>query len=269
MWEGSTIFYFVRGFIATAALGLLFFSADLIQRTVVIIIIKIRPASRENILGGWLRHLGRAVERITSRIGGATIHVRSRVPAKPGVLVLANHQSLMDIPFVVNSFKDGYPWFIVRDRYSKGVPLVSHMIRIYGHPTVTPGRRDGEQFDRLKTMARESPRPLVIFPEGSRSRDGEIKPLRRGGLRVILGARKWTVYVIVIDGLWQCPSIGGFIRNVASVRARAESAGPFYFDPERDDMGSFISVIERRMHDKLEEMRGLKPPDAAESTGQP
>ena len=43
----------------------------------------------------------------------------------------------------------------------------------------------------------------LIFPEGHRTRDGEIGPFMRAGLRAILLRAQRPVYLIVVDGLWR------------------------------------------------------------------
>ena len=60
-------------------------------------------------------------------------------------------------------------------------------------------------------MARTSAAPLVLFPEGTRSTDGEIGRFRTAGLERILGARDWVVYVLVSDGYWRHGKLVDFI----------------------------------------------------------
>ncbi|UCG50735.1 MAG: 1-acyl-sn-glycerol-3-phosphate acyltransferase [Candidatus Latescibacterota bacterium] len=243
-----------RGLVTTVLVGLMFIGADLIQRTVVVVIIKLRPSARERILTSWLRGLSDIAQWVFERIGGANMEILPKIPALPGTLILMNHQSLLDIPIAVRCFDGGYPKIVARDRYRTGLPLISHMIRLYGHPTVRPGEGDAEQLRSLREMASEVAQPLVIYPEGSRSRDGGIRPFRTGGLKAILGAREWSVYVVVLDGLWQSTSVGGFIRNVSSMRIRVDSVGPFAFDGA-DGADAFIDSMERHMRTKLEEIR--------------
>ena len=52
----------------------------------------------------------------------------------------------------------------------------------------------------LKEAARTSQVPMVIFPEGTRTKDGEIGEFMTTGLRLILRSRSWKVFVFVVDG---------------------------------------------------------------------
>ncbi len=233
----------------------MFLSADLIQRTLIVLIIKAWPKSREKVLTAWSRRIASNVLGIVHVVGGSKVQVRASVPGDAGVLVLMNHQSLLDIPVAFRCIENTYPKIVTRERYRKGYPLVSHMIRLYEHPTVRPGENARGQLRRLKAIASTVDRPLVIYPEGTRTRDGEVQPFKTPGLRVILSARRWSVYLVVADGMWRAAGLGGFVRNLSSIRIRVVSAGPYEFDAAHQDADMFISDMQRRMIDKLAEIR--------------
>ena len=239
-------------------IAVVFVCADLVQRTLIIAIIKVRPLARDRILSRWKVLLTNVAFWVMSRIGGVRFDISARIPFGPGVLVIMNHQSLLDIPIALKVVVGGYPLIVARDRYRKNIPLVSHAIRLYGHPTVRPGEGGTEQVEMLRDLAETTSRPLVIYPEGSRSRDGEIHPFRTAGLKAILATRSWKVYIIVVDGLWRSVSLGGFIKNASALETRVESEGPFDFDPATGDTDRFAEDIEHRMRDKLHAMRSSR-----------
>jgi 1-acyl-sn-glycerol-3-phosphate acyltransferase len=193
---------------------------------------------------------------IVRRLGGARLDVEPRVPCQAGHLIVSNHQSLLDIPILFATVPDGYPLMIARERYARGIPAVSYAIRFYGHLTVRPGTGDPSQLAVLHRAALEADRPVVIFPEGHRTRDGEMRPWKTSGLVTLLRARPWRVHAVVIDGLWQALSVGEFVRKIPSVRARVVEAESFDFDPERDDAGAAVARLRERMCDTLHALRG-------------
>jgi 1-acyl-sn-glycerol-3-phosphate acyltransferase len=143
------------------------------------------------------------------------------------------------------------------------------MLRAGGHIPVHPGRTGAAELERLRERVRAADKPVLIYPEGHRTRDGEIRPWKRAGLQAILGARPWTVHVLVLDGLWHSARIPDFIRTIATVRCRGEAVGPFTYDGSgRESHAEFIDRIEKAMCDKLAEMRRTSAthatrPDAA------
>lgn len=179
------------------------------------------------------------------------------IPCEPGTLIVMNHQSLLDIPLAFACVDGGYPLVVTRERYRRRHPVVSHMIRLYGHPTVRPGEHAAIQLEALRRTAAAADRPVVIYPEGSRTRDGEVRPFKTAGLKAILQSRRWSVHVVVADGVWRTAKLGGFARYVSSARIRVEEAVPFAFDPVKDDANTYCAAIEARMVQKLAEMRGI------------
>lgn len=215
----------------------------------------IAPAKREPLLRFWARTL-RDATLVMLRLAGARFEVGLRVPCEGGILILTNHQSLVDVPVCLSFVPDGYPQMVAHHRYWRGIPLVSRMMRVHRHIPVYPGRTGREEFDRLEGLVRAADHPVVIFPEGHRTRDGEVRPWKRAGLQTLLSARAWTIHVVVIDGLWNSARIPDFIRTISRVRCRTEAVGPFVYDGRgRDNHDEFIDRLETAMCDKLAEMR--------------
>ena len=216
---------------------------------------RLAPRTREPLLWFWLRTLRDATLALL-RLSGARFEIPLRVPDEGGILIVMNHQSLADIPVSFAMVPDGYPQTVAHHRYWKGIPLVSYVMRTYRHIPVFPGRTGRAELERLAGLAREADHPIVIYPEGHRTRDGEIRPWKRAGLQAFLSARPWTIHVVVIDGLLNCARVPDFIRNISRVRCRAEAVGPFVYDGcGRENHDEFIDRLESAMCDKLAEMR--------------
>lgn len=229
-----------RGILALTLIGVQFVLADLVQRLVIAPLVRLRPAWRDRVLSGWARALATLVLGILRWPGGARVDLRARIPARPGVLILMNHQSLMDIPLSFKCLESGVPRIVTRRRYGKGIPLVSHMLRLYGHPLVDPGRTSREDILALAETAAASEWPFVLFPEGHRTRDGEIRPFKRAGLQAILARRRWTVYVVVVDGLRHATRFKDFLHHVSGIRGTVECAGPFTPPEREEELEGFI-----------------------------
>lgn len=235
---------------------MLFPLADLVQRIIVANLIRLHPSRRDSILTRWIRWCARITLRgLVQRLGGARIDPVPELSARPGMLVLMNHQSLLDIPIALQTIRQHYPWIVTRRRYASGIPLVSHMLRLYDMPLVDPGDRSSSQLEELAERARTADRPLLIFPEGGRTRDGQIRPFKKAGLRAILPQRRWEVYLLVVDGYWRCARLADFARTVHRVRGRSRLVGPFPYVPESDAPDDFTAEMRRRLQRELAALR--------------
>jgi 1-acyl-sn-glycerol-3-phosphate acyltransferase len=215
---------------------------------------KLEPVLRFNV------RLGLDATAGVLRLFGARLDVGLRVPAQGGILIVSNHQSLVDIVVAFLCVPDAYPQMVAHYRYMRGIPLVSHMLRLYGHIPVYPGRKGRVEIERLGELARAAEHPIVIYPEGHRTPDGEIQRWKRAGLQAFLSARPWTVHVLVVDGLWKSARLPDFIRTVTRIRCRAEAVGPFEYDGTgQENHDEFIDRLERAMCDKLAQMRSEEP----------
>ena len=98
-------------------------------------------------------------------------------------LVMANHNSFIDIPVLFQSLPF-YTYFIAKKELKK-IPLLGWYIKAYGMIYI-------DRSDRMK--ARESisiagqrireGKRVIIFPEGTKSKDGNIGPFKKGGFHL-------------------------------------------------------------------------------------
>lgn len=250
----------LRGLITVGFIGTGLILADPFQRVVVAGLASLFPSKRLAILTWWERLLAHFVIGSTRVLGGAHIDPPPGLPGREGVLVLMNHQSLLDIPLVVAALHPLHPRIVTRARYTSGKPLISHMTRLYQYPVVDHRVSARGQIISIAENARTSPVPFVIFPEGHRTRDGQIGPWKEGGLRGLLGARRWTVYMLVADGYWRSARMVDFLENVSHVHGRAVALGPFDGPEPGTEPDRFIAEMRERMIAALADLRAGAPP---------
>jgi 1-acyl-sn-glycerol-3-phosphate acyltransferase len=250
----------LRGYLALLLLCSTFLVFDLYQRTVVALRARVRPQRRVSILGSWIQWLASYVMGTLHRVGGASLPAPERiVPCRPGVLIVMNHQSLLDIPLVVQTVDDGYPRIVTRARYHRFIPLISHMVRLYQYPVVDPSANRRKLLGSLADLereARESAVPIAIFPEGTRSRDGEIGRFKTRGLDRILSARDWTVHVFVADGFWRTARLKDFTKGMARLDGRMAYLGTVEWSDPDADAEPFIDDLREMMVRGLRGLRG-------------
>ena len=230
-------------------------TADLVQRTLVVLALKCFPSKRENILGVWVQWLCATFIVLAEVTGVGDFDTQSVIPSDPGVLILMNHQSILDIPLAVLSIKGGYPIIVTREGYSKGIPLISSIVRMLECPTVKPSDGSKTNFSQLYKAA-QTTQPLVIYPEGRRSRDGELLPFQDGALNVFLQRRKWKVYLLVVDGLWPCGTFYHITSLKGKLDCKKKVLGPFDSPENMEDFSGWIEEMEGRMKEELASLRG-------------
>ena len=124
---------------------------------------------------------------------------RENWPEEGGALVCANHQSHFDPPLVgLTSLRRMN--YLARDTLFR-VPVLGQMIGFFD---AIPIDREGIGLGGLKeTLRRLKAGELVlIFPEGTRTSDGEIAPLKPGFIAVARRSRV-PLIPIAMDGAYQ------------------------------------------------------------------
>jgi 1-acyl-sn-glycerol-3-phosphate acyltransferase len=138
-------------------------------------------------------------------------------------LLVANHQSLMDIPACIALFPERRVRFVAKRELGNGIPFVSLILRSQGHALVerkgdaTRSMRSLLRFARRCNRERTCP---VIFPEGTRSRDGEVGVFHTAGVRKILDATPLPLVVAVFEGGWRLAKLKDTLLNLKGSRLR-------------------------------------------------
>src|ERR1051325_10633642 len=183
----------LRGLPGVGARGGWLLLGELWERLVVWPARRLRPARADEILAGYMKGMSRGILGIIRAAGGRAVRTGVVPTAEPCYIVM-NHQSLLDIPTVVLMAEPYICRFIARERYGRFVPSVSLCMRLLGCPLIDPENRKGS-LRALKEAARAQPHGIVVFPEGHRTRDGEIQPFHKGGLEIMLRERPLPVYL--------------------------------------------------------------------------
>ena len=245
----------LRGFLTVATAGVFFALADLVQRLVIAPLVWVAPARKHAVLAGWQRWIAGTLITMTRVVGGGKFEPIPTIPSAPGVLVLMNHQSLVDIPIVVRSVAHGYPRIVTRKRYARGVPLISKMIELYEYPVVDPTGPMKQQLEMLRSVARDPRAPIVVYPEGTRSRDGALLPFRRGAVDTLLRHRQWQVYLLTSDGTLPCGRLKDMLGGVDTVHCRVSVSGPFATPSDTHEISAWLEEMEGRMRHSLAGLR--------------
>jgi 1-acyl-sn-glycerol-3-phosphate acyltransferase len=241
-------------------LGYLLIPMGLVQRLIVFPLARLRPPShRYRMLGVWMNFHARVVLRMLTVLGGVRISLDG--PKISGsALVVMNHQSLLDI--VVAKAIVSFPVLLtaVRSRYLYGIPGVSPFLRAGNHPAVTQKRESlAADLAAMEEAADRTARgwtSFLIYPEGHRSKTGEIGRFMPRGLSIALARTRRPVYAVVIDGVWQVRTFMDTIVGLPGTHLRAVVTGPFDPPETEAEIPGFITALRDGMIATLAELRG-------------
>lgn len=109
------------------------------------------------------------------------------------LIIMSNHQSQLDIPCLAKA-ADRLIGFVAKRELSR-VPLLNYWMRQIGCVFIDRADKRGAHAALEKAALGMSYKPLVVFPEGTRSKDGNLLPFKLGGTRLALLAQAVIVPV--------------------------------------------------------------------------
>ncbi|MGH7721003.1 MAG: lysophospholipid acyltransferase family protein [Gemmatimonadaceae bacterium] len=228
------------------------------QRLVIWPLITLLPSRRRAIVRWWLRTNARATLGMARLLAGVRLTVQGSIADEPCVAVM-NHQSVLDIPLGIYLIPGPYPLIPTRDRYGRGIPGISPLSRLARFPLLAQRRSVSRAELRSLVAAAEQvaagQQSLLIYPEGHRTRRGEIAPFMKPGLRLILSRARRPVYVIVADGIWHVRTFIDAALRFVGTSIDVIILGPFTPPSNAAELDAFIDTLHRHMEAALVEIR--------------
>lgn len=151
----------------------------------------------------------------STHILGTTYRITGfeNVPNNVPVIIVSNHQSLYDIPPFIWFLRKLHPKFISKKELGKGIPSVSYNLRHGGSALID--RKDPKQaLPAIKKVAEyinENNYSVVIFPEGTRSKNGKPKEFSVNGLKMLYKFAPDAYFLpVTINNSWKMTRYGQF-----------------------------------------------------------
>jgi 1-acyl-sn-glycerol-3-phosphate acyltransferase len=230
-----------------------------VQEIVIRPLCALNPKHRNTILKSWLRCHANVVLGMARHLGGLRLQVQGALPETASVVVM-NHQSLLDIPVAVLLTRGPCPIIPTRDKYTRGVATIARLARLCGFPSLSQGTHARREEHRAMVGAAEAvargERTLIIYPEGHRSRDGEIQPFMASGLQLVFRhTQDRPVYIIVADGLWRLRSASDIALRIAGTLCTVQVLGPYTVPADSREHEAFIDALRAEMLTMLTRLR--------------
>lgn len=204
---------------------------------------------REGRAGDWLRRpVALVIRGLLRTYGGLRIEGAENLPNDGSFVLVANHTSHLDalcllaalplarLPRAATVAAEDY-FFQSRARFWIAALTVNAL-------PFTRGKGARESLAACAEVLAQEGSVLIIFPEGTRARDGKLQPFR-GGIGALVAGRELPVLPCHIDGAHRAWPKGGRWPRPARLRLRIGRPRSYAARLER-------AAIAEELHDAVE-----------------
>ncbi|WP_165974140.1 lysophospholipid acyltransferase family protein [Marinitoga lauensis] len=199
-----------------------FFGYVVIYGSLVLLISKImKMVSGKDKADSYLRKVVSNFGKRSFKLMGINVNVKKDFELKDlenePYIIIANHQSLLDIPLIIGYI---HPVGFIAKKELEKAPIISTYIKALG--SVFIDRKNPTQAAKALRELRKKlneGRKLALFPEGTRTLDGKVKPFKKGSLMI---PYRYGIKIIpvTIDGTYQIIKKGDYHLTPHEVKVR-------------------------------------------------
>lgn len=164
--------------------------------------------------GDWVLRFGRIWARGICAVSGVRVesHGLANFPSSGPVILISNHQSNVDMLALLISIPRSFR--VVAKRLLFRIPIFGWCLSLAG---MIPIDRDNRtlairSLDKAAERVR-SGHPVLLFPEGTRSRDGRLLPFKKGAFVIAVKSGVPIVPVSVSGGVRILPKGSVLVRT--------------------------------------------------------
>lgn len=236
----------------TGLAGLVQGLATLVCGSYLIVLLRIRPRTRQvpRVMRIWARLFLLATTTRVEVVGA------DRVDAAGSYVFVGNHSSNLDIPVIMARVPASVRFLAKKELFK--VPVLGgamraiHMVETDRRLGLSAHRRINEQVTTVVTEGLS----LMIFPEGTRTSDGDMLPFKKGAFRIAIDNSMPVVPVTIVGAYegWRPHSkliFGGRVRLIIHDPIPTEGLAHSDIDDLRDRARSTVS-------DTYEELRAVR-----------
>lgn len=196
----------------------------------------------------WCRSSARALDI------GVQVSGLENVPREPFVYC-SNHQSVLDILVLGAVLPGDYKWAAKRSLMK--IPFLGWHLQLAGHVPVdrrSGSRSAAEVIARFEQTLKRG-KPLLVFPEGTRSEDGVIRPFKNGGFYAAVRADV-PVVPVALEGTFKLMKKGAFETGEGQIREVLVKIGA-PIQPRKDGReGLRVTDLRDRTFTSVRELHG-------------
>ena len=220
---------------------------------VTIVVSQFRPSIRDtfnDLTRAGLRFYIRIVPFMRVLVERPDEALRDHGDLAPARILVANHQSLLD-PIMLMSIEPSLSG-PAKDYLFRwpGLGASLRLARFYPSQSAGRGLLDTMRAGVKQAIAQGE--SVLFFPEGTRSRSGEMGSFQRGAFRMAV-EHGLPIQPIVIDGIHDTLPPGVFlVRNSKRVDVRIVYLDPIEVERDVDGARNAARDLSKRVHDQIE-----------------
>jgi 1-acyl-sn-glycerol-3-phosphate acyltransferase len=181
------------------------------------------------------------------------IEGQDNMPGEGPVLVLSNHQSTLDPILVGILFRRKLVYLAKKSLFAN--PLFGFLIRCYDSIPIDRERGGLDGLREILSKLKDG-KAVLIFPEGTRSRDGKLLPMKGGFLPVAKRSQAALLPVAVIGG-HEIMQKGKLLPRRSAVSAVVGQPIPFETYSSLSDK-EVLALLTKSMQDCWEQSQRLR-----------
>jgi len=226
-----------------------FYLIFLILNTMILgtIVILISPLDRK---GNFVHYIGKFWSLMNIFLSGTRIKItgQEKIQKNQSYIVISNHQSLFDVWALIGKIPLQLRWIVKLE--IRKMPIFGYALERMGHIYINRKTRSAAASSLEKAARKiKGGTSVIIFPEGTRSKDGHLLRFRRGGGIIALKSGVPILPVTVIGSRFVLPKdtlnlMPGKIEVIVG-----DIIDPGQFDENRIDdlMDTVKSAIEKNL----------------------
>lgn len=208
--------------------------------------------------GDWMFRSSQLWGWLVLRGAGVKVEATFETPLDPrqGYVFLANHQSMLDIPALLISLPGQARFLAKRSLFF--IPFFGWGLWAGGFiPVDRRNRKAAQNTFRAAERTLRRGKSILIFPEETRSYDGQLLPFKRGGM--LLAQRTgFPIVPVGIEGAFAVKPRGSWVNRPGVIRARYGRP----IDPESFQLQNQNALIDK-VRDEIARLAGLEAGPAA------
>jgi 1-acyl-sn-glycerol-3-phosphate acyltransferase len=189
-----------------------------------------------------------------------TVEGREKIRPDTTYVMVANHLSLLDILVLFRLFRH-FKWVSKIENFR--VPFIGWNMSMNRYIKLRRGDRESivQMMEACETTIAEGS-SIMMFPEGTRSPTGEMRPFKTGAFELALKTRTPILPIVISGTADALPKRGFVLRGRHPIRISV-------LDPIPHERFADMSVDELTMHvhDMIAKKLGDKDPRTIESAG--